>query len=195
MEARVLGRFIRTGDASAAVGAVDERIRNLWISALQSRLFNDVVAARIGALDKLVDGDLAWKHDSGAVFAVESAAVEQPRADAFDISPSGPMLGYRMTMPQADALAIETAAMKRAGLKPDDFRRAGDMRVKGARRPLRVQPGDCRLEAGSDEHGGYITVAFTLPPGSFATVLMRELMKGEQNGHSDEPAATSDGDA
>jgi tRNA(Glu) U13 pseudouridine synthase TruD len=32
-------------------------------------------------------------------------------------------------------------------------------------------------EGGVDDHGAFITVAFTLPAGSFATVLMRELMK------------------
>jgi tRNA pseudouridine13 synthase len=49
--------------------------------------------------------------------------------------------------------------------------------VKGARRPLRVRPEDLKYESGVDEHGGYITLAFTLPPGAFATVLLREIMK------------------
>jgi tRNA(Glu) U13 pseudouridine synthase TruD len=31
-----------------------------------------------------------------------------------------------------------------------------------------------------DEHGAHITVAFTLPAGSYATVLMRELMKSPE---------------
>ena len=180
LEARVLGRFIKTGDAAAAVGIVDERIRKIWISALQSRLFNQVVAQRIDTLDGLLDGDLAWKHENGAAFVVESAAVEQPRCDAFAISPSGPMLGYRMSLPERDALAIEKSVLEAAGLTGEDFSRAGDLRIKGARRPLRVQPGECRLEAGGDEHGGFITVAFTLPPGSFATVLLRELMKVDE---------------
>jgi tRNA(Glu) U13 pseudouridine synthase TruD len=34
-----------------------------------------------------------------------------------------------------------------------------------------------QLSAGVDEHGPYITVAFVLPPGAFATVLLGELMK------------------
>jgi hypothetical protein len=36
-----------------------------------------------------------------------------------------------------------------------------------------------RIEGGVDEHGGYITVAFALPPGSYATVFLRELMKSD----------------
>jgi tRNA(Glu) U13 pseudouridine synthase TruD len=42
-----------------------------------------------------------------------------------------------------------------------------------------VKPTDTTLAAGVDEHGPHITVAFSLPPGSYATVLLRELMKTE----------------
>lgn len=179
MERRVLARFIKTEKPAAAVRLIDDRIRRLWVSALQSRLFNAVTAERVDALDKLIDGDLAWKHDSGAVFPVEQAAAEQPRCHAFEVSPSGPLVGYRMTLPAGEPLRTEHAVFAAEGLKPDDFRRTGDLKVKGARRPLRVKPTDCRLEAGADQFGPYITAAFTLPPGSFATVLMRELMKTE----------------
>jgi tRNA pseudouridine13 synthase len=58
--------------------------------------------------------------------------------------------------------------------------------VKGARRPLRVKPVDLELEAGADQHGPYITAAFTLPAGSFATVLLRELMKTDEEEEKDE---------
>ncbi len=176
-ERRITHRLLKTGKPSAAVHAVDERLRRLWVSALQSRLFNEVVARRLDSLDRLMDGDLAYKHENGACFAVESAAAEQPRCDAFEISPTGPLVGYRMTLPKATPLEIEQAVFAAEGLSPGDFRRAGELKVKGARRPLRVQPADLQVEGGVDEHGGYITVAFTLPAGSFATVLLAELMK------------------
>src|SRR5687768_2239420 len=103
MERRVLARLMKTGRPGAAVRSIDEKLRRLWVSSLQSRLFNEVVARRVtaGTLDKLLDGDLAWKHDSGGVFRVEEgqAATEQPRCDAFEVSPSGPLIGYRMTTP------------------------------------------------------------------------------------------------
>ena len=65
-------------------------------------------------------------------------------------------------------------------LSPENFRVEGRLKVKGARRPLRVKPRDVDLAGGVDEHGPHITVAFTLPSGSFATVLLRELMKSER---------------
>ena len=96
-----------------------------------------------------------------------------------EVSPSGPLVGYRMTLPQGAALALEQAVLAAEGLTPDDFRRAGELKVKGARRPVRVRPEDVELAGGVDDHGAHVTVAFTLPAGSFATVLLRELMKVE----------------
>jgi tRNA pseudouridine13 synthase len=177
MERRILARRIKTDRAGAAVRAVDEKLRRLWVSALQSKLFNEVVTRRIESLDKLMDGDLAWKHENGACFFVESATTEQSRADAFEISPTGPLVGYRMTLPTGEPLGIEEEIFAQHGLKPSDFRQSGRHKIKGARRPLRVKPTDLSLAAGVDEHGSHITVAFTLPAGSFATVLLQELMK------------------
>ena len=39
-----------------------------------------IVAARIDGLDRVVLGDLAWKHDKGVVFRVEDPEAEAPRA-------------------------------------------------------------------------------------------------------------------
>jgi tRNA pseudouridine13 synthase len=180
LERRILARLMKTGKPGQAVRAIDEKLRRLWVSALQSRLFNEVIAQRLAAIDRLVDGDLAYKHENGACFLVESAATEQPRADAFEISATGPLVGYRMSNPQGAAMQIEEAIFKSHGLTPGHFKQEGRDRAKGARRPIRVQPKDTQLAAGVDEHGQHITVAFTLPAGSYATVLLRELMKNDQ---------------
>ncbi len=179
MERRVLARLIKTGRPAAAVRSIDEKLRRLWVSALQSRLFNEVLAQRIGTIDKLMDGDIAYKHVNGAPFHVEQAAIEQPRCDVFEISPTGPMIGFRMLLPTGRPLEIEQEVFTSSGLAPADFKRTGSLRVKGTRRPLRVKPADLELAGGVDEFGPHITVAFTLPAGSFATVLLRELMKVE----------------
>ncbi len=182
MERRVLARLMKTHRPAAAVHAIDEKIRRLWISALQSRIFNDVLARRINTFDRLIDGDVAYKHENGACFPVESAEVEQARCAAFEISPTGPLVGYRMTWPTGEPETMEREALAAVELKPEDFRQSGKLRVKGARRPLRVKPADIELAGGVDEHGPHITVAFTLPSGAFATVLLREIMKTPEPG-------------
>lgn len=180
MERRILARFIKTGSAFKAQMLIEPKLRRLWMSALQSRVFNDVVAARITSLSRVMNGDLAYLHDRGACFIVEDAEKEQPRANAFEISATGPMLGYRMTLPAGEPLAIEQVIYDRFQLTREDFKRPSHDKAKGDRRPLRVQPTDTQLAGGMDEHGAYITVAFSLPAGSFATVLLRELMKNDQ---------------
>jgi tRNA pseudouridine13 synthase len=177
LERRLLARLIKSGNPQGAARMIDEKLRRLWVSALQSELFNQVVDRRIRGLDRLMDGDLAWKHDNGACFLVESAAAEQPRCDSFDISPTGPLVGYRMTLPQGQPLDIEQAIFAEHQIAPEAFRVEGRHKVKGARRPLRIKPEDIELAGGADDFGPHITAAFTLPPGSFATVLLDELMK------------------
>jgi tRNA pseudouridine13 synthase len=138
-----------------------------------------VLARRMeaGNFDQLLAGDLAFKHDNGACFMVEDVGAERPRAAAFEGSPTGPLVGYRMSLPTGEPLTIEEAVMAETALHPEDFKKENAEKVKGARRPLRVKPEDIDMSGGVDEHGPQITVAFTLPAGSFATVLLRELTK------------------
>lgn len=197
MERRVLHRLIKSHRPSSAVWTISENIRRLWISALQSRMFNEVVAKRIDSIDKLLEGDFAYKHENGACFLVENAATEQPRAETFEVSPTGPLIGYRISLPEGEQLKIEQEVFAQHGLAPENFKQSGSLRVKGERRPLRVQPTDVELAAGVDENGPHITVAFTLPAGSFATVLLGELMKVEpvavENAPVNEKLQESDG--
>jgi tRNA pseudouridine13 synthase len=187
MERAVQARLAKTGNPTAAVKSIDEKIRKLWVSALQSRLFNDVLARRVDSIDVLRDGDLAYKHENGACFRVESASAEQPRCDAFEISPTGPLLGCRMSVPGGAPLEAEHEVFATAGLSAADFRSARLGKVRGARRPLRVRPESVELAAGVDDHGAHVTVAFTLPAGSFATILLRELMKADNITCSEPP--------
>ncbi|HQY89185.1 MAG TPA: tRNA pseudouridine(13) synthase TruD, partial [Tepidisphaeraceae bacterium] len=167
-----------------AILSVDRKIRELWMSAAQSRVFDAVVASRIDSLGTLVKGDLAYLHDRGACFVVEDPTVEQPRADRFEISPTGPMFGSRMTNPKDDALQSEQRIFSEFKV-PTDLSDAPN----GERRPLRVKPEDCALSAGVDDRGGFIAIAFTLPPGSFATTLMREVMKSGSTVSSSEQSS------
>lgn len=179
MERRTLHRLIKTHKPSAAVRFIDEPIKRLWISALQSRVFNEVLSRRIKTMDRLLDGDFAWKHDNGACFPVPSAEVEQARCASFEISPTGPLVGYRMSTPEGQPLVLEQEVLGQFNLTPEQFRLEGKHKVKGARRPLRVQVQDLQLSGGVDDHGAHVTLAFTLPAGAFATVLLGEVMKGD----------------
>ena len=178
MERRVLEVLLRSGDARKAAMAVDKVVRRFYLSAAQSAVFNRVLADRVSAdtYHHVLAGDVAVKHvddlRTGGMFLVEDAAVEQPRAALWEISPTGPIPGGKMKKPAGEVAEAERRAIEACGVDPADF----DTET-GARRPLRVKPSQTTLAAGSDEHGGHITVAFSLPAGCFATALLRELMK------------------
>lgn len=173
-ERDVLQRLVaRPGEYEKAFSAVHPRLKKLYLSALQSFLFDQAVAGRIEGIDRLMTGDLAFKHVNGACFLVEDAAAEQSRADVFEISASGPMFGCRMKRPEGAAGEFEDDILERTGVEPSQFDLPGGLRMEGERRPLRVPAGDLSWSASGDA----VTVEFTLPKGSYATSLIREITK------------------
>jgi tRNA pseudouridine13 synthase len=160
-----------------AYKTVDHKLTKLFLSAYQSYLFNEVVARRIETLDKILPGDLAAKEDNGAVFRVEDATTEQPRADRFEISPTGPIFGYRMTTAEGEEGKIEEEVMASENLTLEDFRKPKGSKMRGSRRPFRVRMGDLKVGEGSDDAGRYLFLHFDLPSGSYATAVLRELLK------------------
>jgi tRNA pseudouridine13 synthase len=181
-ERRALAALIKgKGNPKRAVFAVDMELKRLMVSAWQSFLFNRVLERRIVKMGVVMPGDFCFKHENGASFLVgetiEEAQKEQPRADSHEISPTGPLYGARMSEAKAVAGQMEAEVLTEFKLTPADF--VGPMGAPGGRRPLRFFADDMRIEAGSDENGMYLEFRFTLPSGSYATVLLGEVMKEE----------------
>lgn len=173
-ERDVLQRLIsRPDEYEKAFSAVHPRMKKLYLCAAQSFLFDQAVARRIGHLDEIVVGDLAAKHVNGACFLVEDALAEQERAAAFEISATGPMFGCRMKRAEGIVSAVEEDILEQSGLHHHFFDLPGGLRLEGERRTLRVPVGDLSWSVSGDA----VTVEFSLPKGSYATALLRELMK------------------
>ena len=168
-----------------AVTSIPRTQRDFLVQALQSAAFNRVLAARLDAetWDKLIPGDLAWKHDNRATFPVDAETAEaenapEGRVASFDVSPSGPLPGPESQPAEGEALAIEDAALEAAGLPRSLFAEASPLAAAvGTRRPLRVPVGDVRFSGGGDDHGPYLAVGFELGRGVYATSVMAEVMK------------------
>jgi tRNA pseudouridine13 synthase len=173
-ERRVLAALARHGNVEQALRALDKKLRGLFISAYQSHLFNRLLAQRIQTLDRLQSGDVAFIHASGAAFVVQDAALEQPRADRFEISPSGPLFGPKCLLAEGVPGQQERAALEESGLSLAEFRLPG-LKFKGARRPFRIPLADGQV--GWDDG---LMISFRLPPGSYATEVLREVMKTGQ---------------
>lgn len=176
-ERRTLAAYKKKRRPDRALAAADKRMKRLYVSAFQSLIFNEVLTARVETIDCVLPGDLAEKHDNGAVFAVDDPDAEKARVDAFEISPTGPIVGYRSLLADGEPGRAERAALAGQGIGQEDFRRAGSLKVKGGRRSLRARLRSESLRAGDDGLGPFIELVFTLPSGCYATSLLREIMK------------------
>lgn len=148
--------------------------RTWYLNAYQSFLFNRLLARRIDRIDRVLAGDWAMKSDNGACFLVTDAGKEQPRADRFEISPTGILFGSRVSWAEGEPGMIEEAVLTECAATRDALIAAGKAcGIRGERRALRVPlaESDWTLE------GSTLTLAFTLPPGAYATSVLRELMK------------------
>lgn len=167
------------GTARQAWRCVPHGQRRFYFSALQSLLFNRVLSRRIGEVDRLYDGDVAWIHRNGACFTVEDAVSEQPRCAAFETSPTGPLFGRKMKAASGLPGQWEDEVSRDAALTIASLQAEHGGQLEGARRPLRVPLGDPTLDTGEDGRGSFLRLNFSLPPGSYATVVTREICKSD----------------
>ena len=173
-------RFGRDGGNVASALAMFEgrRVRrdqrSILLSAARSELFNRVLAARVANAnwDAGQDGEVWVLAGSRSVFGPEPwDEVLAQRLAAFDIHPSAPLWGAGELRSQGRCAALEKSALAdaesmalRAGLEQAE--------LKQERRATRLVPEGLRWEWNGDD---ILVLAFSLPPGSYATALLHEL--------------------
>ena len=172
-ERSLLQALIDGKSARQAVLAMPRKLLRLYLSAYQSSLFDRLVDMRMTSLNQIWPGDIAFKHANGACFAVIDPAAEQPRADAFEISATAPLYGYKTRLATAQAGLLEESLLDKEGLTLKSFRLSGGLAMEGERRPLRVPIHAPACSADADD----LLLSFTLPKGSFATTVLAEVMK------------------
>jgi tRNA pseudouridine13 synthase len=173
-ERKALSALARKPDRpDRAVASIDKRMLQFYLSAFQSGLFNQYLEARLPRFDVLEQGDIACIHRNGACFLVEDPEREMERVESFEISPSGPLFGAKMLQAQGDPGRWERELLDEAGFKLEELKGLFGIRLRGARRPLRIPLDAVEVR----ERGEDLELAFFLPHGSYATVLLREVMK------------------
>ncbi|MFO0876979.1 MAG: tRNA pseudouridine(13) synthase TruD [Gemmataceae bacterium] len=169
-----LGLALLAGEPTGRVGSF---LRRLALSAVQSALFNAYVAGRIRdqLFRTVLPGDVMMKWPFGGMFVAEDLPAEQPRLEQREIIPGGPMFGKKMFRASGEALLREQQTLEAAGITPTAFQGFGKL-LAGTRRYTFVYPDDLRGEVEAEG----IRLWFSLPAGSYATILARELMHSKQ---------------
>jgi tRNA pseudouridine13 synthase len=95
-------------------------------------------------------------------------ATLEERLARHDIHPTGPMAG-RGDGPTGEAAALEARIIAAYEELPERLAAEG---LEAARRPLRLRPAEFHGEPGP----GTLTLHLRLPPGAYATAVIREIL-------------------
>jgi tRNA pseudouridine13 synthase len=148
-------------------------LRKLALSAGQAVLYNRYLVRRMHdvLLRTVLDGDVMFKQTCG-IFYVTDRAAEQARFDTRETVHAGPIFGKKTFPAHGAALARESAILSDAGITPTQLRSFGPL-LSGTRRRNLVYVDDLAITP--LPHG--LEFRFSLPAGSYATVLLAEFMK------------------
>jgi tRNA pseudouridine13 synthase len=151
-------------------------LSKLYSSAIQAEAFNRYAIARAAlGLERLVPGEVVRLAGSGSLFMVEHPEREAHRLLAGDIVLTGALPGPKLRpTATAEAEKLERDVQGELGLGEKELRSLAD-HAPGTRRDLVVRPaqGEVRVE------GDRIVVCFELPSGSYATEVLREMLRAE----------------
>lgn len=173
-EQRLLNQLLRGLSCRDAVLSLSRNLLRLFLSAAQAELFDQLLQLRLPELGRLLDGDIAMKHANGACFLVASAMEEQQRADVFEISPTAPLFGTKVLTAEGIPGRQEKQLLANAGLSLECWNAGQGLTMPGERRVLRVPLTETSVKKYDNSS---IILNFTLPKGSYATSVLREIIK------------------
>ncbi len=168
------GSNVARAQAMFAGRRVDRKTRGLLLSAARSQIFNAVLAHRVKdqTWNQSVPGEVLSLHGSRSWFLAEcwDESLER-RLREGDVHPSGPLWG-RGALPSAQELAeLETRIVAEYRSLADGLEAAG---LEQDRRALRLLPQDLVWDWPDPAS---LQLSFSLPAGSYATVVLRELLE------------------
>ncbi|MEM1598231.1 MAG: tRNA pseudouridine(13) synthase TruD [Pyrobaculum sp.] len=166
LEERAFLRKLSAGsDLWNAAMAIPLQILRMYVEAAQSYLFNLFLSKRmeLGPLDAAVDGDLIELNGQVVYYA------EGLRGDVVL-----PVVGAGVKMPRGKVGEGLVKILKEVGLDTSSFlKMPRGLRAYGSYRKARLEA--FKLEYA--QSGGDVRLRFVLPRGSYATVLLREVVK------------------
>ncbi len=151
----------------------DRHRRGLYLSAARSLLFNRILARRVGdgTWTRALPGDVLMLAGSHSFFCAEELSQEiERRVAARDLFPSAPLWGKGSSAARDRALLLEQEVLQSLRFWCDGLEAAG---LKQQRRRLLLLPEAFAWEWLPD---GALRLRFSLPAGSYATMVVRELV-------------------
>lgn len=150
--------------------------RGLYLSAARSYLFNRILGQRIahGSWNRPLTGDaFITDADDRPTKRLPEGADLMELMESLVIHPAGTLWGKGAAGSSGDALALEQAALQDCDELCEALEKVG---MERAMRPLRVTVAELAWQF-SD--ASTLQLQFRLPPGAYATSVLREVIRAE----------------
>ena len=154
--------------------------RSLYLSALRASIFNTLLAERVknSNWNKVISGDVCILHGTRSLFACELADQEiQDRAMRCDVHPGLPLWGKGQQTASDAVVEGQMAVLADRSNCPDGPEMCTfleRMALELSYRSTRVLPDDFSWQFCDDD---VLQLEFALPPGSYATAVLAELVQ------------------
>jgi tRNA pseudouridine13 synthase len=173
IERQVLSALVAGKDAVSALRAVPITIRRLFVQAYQAYIFNRSLSAAVANGEDLLQpgaGDLCFEMEGPATFG---RIIKYDPASKAKMVPAIRMAGYTFQSGKGRFENITKALLQQEGVAAKDFyiKETQELSQQGG---FRQAPLWCMDFSYSRNP---LAVSFRLPKGSYATTLLREIIK------------------
>ncbi|MDY6931991.1 MAG: tRNA pseudouridine(13) synthase TruD, partial [Halobacteriota archaeon] len=183
------------GDFIGSFGVLPKNLRSMFIHALQSVIFNKILSSRIRRgfpINEALVGDVVcFRNDMGFPDVRRTQKVTSDNLDGINnlirrkrAFVTAPIIGYQTEIIDGAMGDIERDVLEELSIEPENFRidAAPDFSSKGLRREISLFT-DIKYRIESDEINAgkfKVDLIFSLPKGSYATVVLREFLKEKE---------------
>lgn len=173
------------GDYAHSFDVLSVNLKRLFVHAYQSYLFNRILSLRLAkamSLDEALVGDVVCFSKGGLPDMGKTQEVTEDNLDAVSrLMKRGrafvtlPLIGFESHLAEGRQGEIERQVLQDEDIQPEGFNvvENPDLGSRGTRRAAL-----CPVDPEIQVEGDVARLEFLLPKGSYATVVLREYMKG-----------------
>jgi len=160
-----------------AIYSLPKPLQRMFVHAYQSYLFNKTVSKRVTmGIDKYIEGDIVIDNEEHLIHDKPPEKLEKMISN-FEANPTSPLYGTKVPLATGDVGKMEQQVLINEHLKKEDFEcpKMPKLGSHGLRRSIRFKVWDSKAIATEDG----VFVEFSISKGSYATAVLREIMKNE----------------
>ena len=158
-----------------AINSLPKPLKRMFVNAYQSFLFNEIVSKRVElGINKYIPGDIIIDNEEHIVYD-KTPEEFQELISTFKANPTSPLFGTKVPFAGGKVGEMEKNILKEHNLTLEDFKcpKTPKLGSHGIRRSMRFQVWDTKVSGAEDG----VIIEFSINKGSYATAVLREVMK------------------